>query len=43
MMSLLISFDPILQKASYLAEEQGLDVTDAIVNELSKHGYNNQT
>ena len=32
-----------LQNASYLAEKQGLGVVDAVVDALSKAGYNNQT
>ncbi|KAL8093082.1 hypothetical protein AgCh_035099 [Apium graveolens] len=32
-----------IENASYLAEKQGLGVTDAVVDALSKAGYNNQT
>lgn len=36
-------FSPVLQNASYLVENQGLDVIDAVVDALSKAGYSNQT
>ncbi|KAK1391892.1 Glycerophosphodiester phosphodiesterase [Heracleum sosnowskyi] len=32
-----------IENASYLAEKQGLSVIDAVVDALSKAGYNNQT
>ncbi|XP_074380078.1 glycerophosphodiester phosphodiesterase GDPDL3-like [Apium graveolens] len=32
-----------IEKASYLAEKKGLDVIDAVIDDLSKAGYNNQT
>ncbi|WOG96058.1 hypothetical protein DCAR_0415388 [Daucus carota subsp. sativus] len=32
-----------IENASYLAEKQGLGVVDAVVDALSKAGYNNQT
>ncbi|KAL8127370.1 hypothetical protein AgCh_014331 [Apium graveolens] len=32
-----------IENASYLAEKQGLSVIDAVVDSLSKAGYNNQT
>lgn len=35
------AFSLLLQKASFLAE-QGLDVTDAVLDALSKNGYDNQ-
>ncbi|KAL8127190.1 glycerophosphodiester phosphodiesterase GDPDL3-like [Apium graveolens] len=32
-----------IEKASYLAEKKGLDLINAVVDDLSKAGYNNQT
>lgn len=32
----------VSQNAAYLAEEQGLSVTDAVIDSLSKAGYDNQ-
>ncbi|KAF4359304.1 glycerophosphodiester phosphodiesterase GDPDL4 [Cannabis sativa] len=32
-----------IEFAAYLAEEQGLSVTEAVINSLSKAGFNNQT
>ncbi|KAK1391660.1 Glycerophosphodiester phosphodiesterase [Heracleum sosnowskyi] len=32
-----------IEKASYLAEKKGLDVIDAVVDDLSRAGYNNHT
>ncbi|KAK6149377.1 hypothetical protein DH2020_016902 [Rehmannia glutinosa] len=32
-----------IENAAYLAEKQGLDVTNAVLDALSKAGYNNQT
>ncbi|KAK6154461.1 hypothetical protein DH2020_008709 [Rehmannia glutinosa] len=32
-----------IENAAYLAENQGLDVTDAVLDALSQAGYNNQT
>ncbi|KAL0310969.1 UNVERIFIED_CONTAM: Glycerophosphodiester phosphodiesterase GDPDL3 [Sesamum angustifolium] len=34
---------PTSQNAAYLAQKQGLGATDAVVDALSKAGYNNQT
>ncbi|KAL0328537.1 UNVERIFIED_CONTAM: Glycerophosphodiester phosphodiesterase GDPDL4 [Sesamum calycinum] len=34
---------PTIENAAYLAQKQGLGVTDAVVDALSKAGYNNQT
>lgn len=32
-----------MQNAAYLAEKQGLSITDSVLDALSKAGYNNQT
>ena len=40
---MILGISSILQNASYLAEKQGLGVIDAVVDALSKAGYNNQT
>ncbi|KAK4386928.1 Glycerophosphodiester phosphodiesterase GDPDL4 [Sesamum angolense] len=34
---------PTIENAAYLAQKQGLGVTDVVVDALSKAGYNNQT